>query len=72
MSEYMFGVRNEKLPEAEVARRESVAQEIAGENAHYVQIKDPGFGWRGWFVVPNYGAPFDQRVKDLILRALAS
>jgi len=68
MSEYMFGVSNRRLEDAEVEYRDRVCREEGGYG--YVQAKLPGEGWRGWFTAPNLGSPFDERLSDRVMRRI--
>lgn len=59
MAQHHFAVSRTLLPARTVQRRDSIAREIAGRTAAFVQICEGG-RWLSWASIPNRGEPFDR------------
>lgn len=68
---YMWGITTERPTRAEARRRREAAK---AEGATYVEAnvkagECPGINggrYQGWYVGPNYGAPFDARLAQRV------
>lgn len=61
MSEYMFGVSRQKPTRKAAKKMEQIAKRAG---AYLVEATIPGTGYQRWFVGPNLGNPFDQRMSN--------
>ena len=69
MSEFMFCNKHGKMTKREQQRHERVARRASKEYGHtvmWVYGNFPGNGWMSWFVGPNYGAPFDGQLHNMV------
>jgi hypothetical protein len=73
MSEYMFGVTYTKPSRKDAKRFDRICRDEGGYGFTEVNVRaDQSQGvnngrYQGWFTGPNYGAPFDDHLRDRVL-----
>jgi hypothetical protein len=67
MNEYMFGLGDGRVGEAEATRIDGIART---HGAYFVRYRAPGSGPRFWFATRNYGDPFNGATARAVLCAV--